>query len=165
MSTIYLSLGSNIGDRPENIAQAINALQKHGVSVTRQSSLYETEPADVPAELKNQKWFVNGVVEAETELQPRELMDLLLAIEHALGRERRVPKGPRTIDIDILLFNSQVIHEPGVEIPHPRMVLRRFVLAPFAEIAPRVRHPVSGKTIAELLAAVPDESEVRRLAG
>lgn len=133
--------------------------------MSRQSSLYETEPADVPAELKSQNWFVNCVVEAETELQPRELMDLLLAIERALGRERRVLKGPRKIDIDILLFDSQVIHEPGVEIPHPRMAERRFVLTPFAEIAPLLRHPVSGKTIAELLAAVSDESEVRRLAG
>jgi 2-amino-4-hydroxy-6-hydroxymethyldihydropteridine diphosphokinase len=165
VSLIYLSLGSNIGDRSENIVQAIDALQKNGVRVTSQSSLYETEPADVPEDLKSQNWFVNCVVEAETDLQPRELMDLLLAIERGLGRERRVPKGPRTIDIDILLFDSQVIHEPGVEIPHPRMAERRFVLAPFAEIAPQARHPISGKTIVELLAIVPDESEVRRSSG
>jgi 2-amino-4-hydroxy-6-hydroxymethyldihydropteridine diphosphokinase len=103
------------------------------------------------------------VVEAETDLMPRELMHALLEIERALGRRRRVPKGPRLIDIDILLFGSSVVRTPELEVPHPRMAERRFVLVPFNEIAPAARHPLLKKTIAELLADTPDRSEVRPL--
>jgi 2-amino-4-hydroxy-6-hydroxymethyldihydropteridine diphosphokinase len=159
VKTIYISLGSNIGDRAENIARAVAALALHGVRVTRQSSLYETEPV----EFRNQDWFLNCVVEAETDLMPRELMHALLEIERALGRRRRVPKGPRLIDIDILLFGSSVVRTPELEVPHPRMAERRFVLVPFNEIAPAARHPLLKKTIAELLADTPDRSEVRPL--
>ena len=159
MKTIYISLGSNIGDRAENIARAVAALALHAVRVTRQSSLYETEPV----EFRNQDWFLNCVVEAETDLMPRELMHALLEIERALGRRRRVPKGPRLIDIDILLFGSSIVRTPELEIPHPRMADRRFVLVPFNEIAPAARHPLLKKTIAELLADTPDRSEVRPL--
>lgn len=164
MTTVYLSLGSNMGDRRENITRAIRELEPHGVRVTRQSSLYETEPFDVPAELRNQAWFLNSVLEAETDLSPEQLMLALLDIERSLGRERRVPKGPRLIDIDILLVGSQVVHSPEVEIPHPRMAGRKFVLEPFAEIAPDARHPVLKKSVAELLEAVEDRSEVRKYA-
>jgi 2-amino-4-hydroxy-6-hydroxymethyldihydropteridine diphosphokinase len=157
MKTIYLSLGSNIGDRAENIARAVAALAKHGVRVTRQSSLYETEPV----ELREQEWFLNGVVSAQTDLAPRDLMAALLAIERSLGRERTVPKGPRIIDIDILLFGDAVVKEPQLEIPHPRMAARRFVLVPFAEIAPDAWHPVLRKSIGALLDETPDRSEVR----
>jgi 2-amino-4-hydroxy-6-hydroxymethyldihydropteridine diphosphokinase len=164
MKTVYLSLGSNLGDRAQNIARAIEALGTHGVRVMRESSLYETEPVDVRG-----GWFLNCVVEAETDLMPRQLMRVLLAIERSLGRERHAPadsKGPReprTIDMDILLFGLSVVQAPDLEIPHPRIAERRFVLVPFAEIAPGVRHPVLQQTIAELLALASDRSQVRRI--
>src|SRR4029077_3554550 len=113
MTTIYLSVGANIGDRAGNIQRAIAALGAHHVRVTRVSALYETEPV----EMREQAWFLNCVVEAETDLRPQELMDALLEIERGMGRERRVPKGPRLIDMDILLFGSSVVHTAGLEIP------------------------------------------------
>ena len=157
MKTVYLSLGSNLGDRVQNIVRAVEALPAHGIGVVRQSALYETEPVD----MRDQRWFLNCVIEAETDLMPRQLLHALLGIEHSLGRQRRIPRGPRTIDVDILLFSSSVIRTPELGIPHPRITERRFVLVPFAEIAPSVQHPVLQKTIAELLAVTPDRSQVR----
>jgi len=154
---IYLSLGSNLGDRAANLERAVEALSGIGVRVLRRSSTYETEPVD----LLEQPWFLNCVVEAETLLEPRQLLDGLQAIESGLGSRKLVQRGPRMIDLDILFYEAAVIQEAGMEIPHPRLAERRFVLIPLAEIAPEFRHPVLRKTAAELLAATQDRSAVR----
>jgi 2-amino-4-hydroxy-6-hydroxymethyldihydropteridine diphosphokinase len=156
---VYLSLGSNLGDRAAFLDRAIEALGAAGVRVLRRSAIYETEPVDAPA----QGLFLNMAVEAGTALAPEALLAALLGIERSLGRERIVPRGPRTIDIDILMYGSSVVREAGLTIPHPSMSARRFVLVPLAELAPGVRHPVLGLTIAEMLAACADASRVREL--
>lgn len=157
MKKVYIALGTNVGERAENLERAIEMLGERGVRVVRRSAIYETEPV----ELREQGWFLNCVVEAETELMPGQLMKALLGIEREMGRRRRVPKGPRVIDMDILLFGTSVVRTRDVEIPHLRMAGRRFVLAPMAEIAAEVRHPVLKRTIGELLSGLEDKSEVR----
>jgi len=154
---IYLSLGSNLGDRAVNLERAITALPGAGVQVLRRSSLYETEPVDFLA----QPWFLNCVVEAETLLMPRQLLHALQAIERAFGSRKLVARGPRVIDLDILFYGASVIRTEEMEIPHPRMAQRRFVLVPLAELAPGLRHPVLGSMIAEMIAAAQDKSTVR----
>ncbi len=148
--TVYLSLGSNLGDRQQNLRAAIERLRQLG-AVLSVSSIYETEPVEMPA----QPWFLNCAIAVETDKMPRQLMANVLAIEQAMGRRRLQPKGPRTIDMDILLFGSSVVRTPKLTIPHPRMHQRRFVLEPLAEIAPDLRHPVLKKTIRELRDALP----------
>jgi 2-amino-4-hydroxy-6-hydroxymethyldihydropteridine diphosphokinase len=158
MKTIFLSLGSNVGNREQNIAHAIEAMALRGVQIRRESSLYATEPVDLPT----QSWFLNCVVEAQTELMPRQLLHALQELELDLGRRRLVRRGPRVVDIDILLYGSSVVRTPELEVPHPRMANRRFVLVPLRELAPSLRHPTLKKTIAELLAETRDRSQVRR---
>ena len=160
MPIIYLSLGSNIGDRESNLRAAIDALPSAGVRVTQVSSLYETEPVDY----LDQPWFLNCVVEAETGLDPHVLLRTLRSIESQLGGIKEFSKGPRGIDLDILLYDSETIDTAELQIPHPRMLLRRFVLAPLSEIAPALQHPVWHATASQLLAQSSDKSQVRRQA-
>ena len=159
--TVYLSLGSNLGDRAKNLRNAIAALGSAGVRVVRVSSLYETEPVD----FLDQPWFLNCAVEAVTARAAPDLLQALRGIETQMGSKKLVAKGPRLIDIDILLYGNEVIDTPELQIPHPRMHLRRFVLEPLAEIAPSVQHPVSHLSISELLTRTPDKSAVRVAAG
>lgn len=154
---IYLlSLGSNIGDRKRNLARARRLLEKNGVAVLKASSVYRTEPVDV----REQPWFDNQVLKVLTGRRPHELLALAKSIEAALGRVATVKKGPRTIDIDILLAEDTILETPELTIPHPRMAARNFVLIPLCEIAPRAVHPLLRKTVQELLRLCPDRSSV-----
>lgn len=154
---VYLSLGSNVGDRAANLKQAIDLLGEFG-KVVAVSSFYETEPVEVTA----QPWFVNCVVALETKKMPRQLIAAVLDLEQQMGRRRLQKKGPRTIDIDILLFGKSVIEMPGLTVPHPSMHERRFVLEPLAEIAPDALHPALKRTIRELRDALPPGQAVKK---
>jgi 2-amino-4-hydroxy-6-hydroxymethyldihydropteridine diphosphokinase len=155
---VYLSLGSNIGDRESHLRDAISRLENQG-RIQSIASFYETEPV----EFTDQARFLNCAVALETEEAPEQLMESVLHIEQEMGRERQQNKGPRTIDIDILLFSDTIIDSPKLTIPHPAMHARRFVLQPLAEIAPEVRHPVLKKTIRELLGALPAGQAVEKV--
>ena len=159
----YLSLGSNLGDRKLHLRNALTRMDAVG-KVTAVSSFYETEPVDVT----DQSWFLNCAVVLETTHTPAQLMAELLQIEQQMGRRRTQKKGPRTIDIDILLFHDATTGDAITDslhltIPHPAMHQRRFVLEPLAEIAPDARHPVLQKTIRDLVAQLPAGQLVRKL--
>jgi 2-amino-4-hydroxy-6-hydroxymethyldihydropteridine diphosphokinase len=159
MPTVYLSLGSNIGDRQANIRAAIAALSPAGVRVKQISSIYETEPVDY----LDQPWFLNCVLEAETDLQPLALLEELRSIETHLGSQKEIAKGPRQLDLDILLYGAETIATSDLQVPHPRMLQRRFVLTPLAEIAPHLKHPSWPAPASTLLSHLTDPSQVRRL--
>lgn len=154
----YLSLGSNVGNREKNLREAIRRLGTLG-RVVSVSSFYETEPV----EFTEQPWFLNCAVALETAQSASQLMSGILEMELEMGRQRLQKKGPRIIDIDILLFEDEIVKTPDLTIPHPAMAERRFVLEPLAEIADQARHPVLKRTIGELLRALPPGQTVRRV--
>lgn len=154
---ILLGLGSNISDRAANLKDAIKLL---GLPIVAMSSVYETEPVDY----LNQSWFFNQVLQCETSFHPLKLLAECQRVEKELGRTREISKGPRTIDIDLLFYNDEILNTPDLTIPHPAIPQRRFVLVPLAEIAPDFVHPELNLTTRELLERCPDQSEVKRIA-
>ena len=152
MATVYIGLGSNLGDREATIRAAVDRLRAHPqIKVTAESSLIETAPVGGPA---GQPTFLNGAAALETDLEPDALLDVLKGIERDLGRRPRTRWGPREIDLDLLLFEDRVIETARLTVPHPLMAQRRFVLAPLSEIAPDARDPVTGRTVREMLAGI-----------
>ncbi len=157
MTTTYIALGTNVGDRENNLRAALRLLAEAGIRTLKFSSIYETEPVD----FLEQAWFLNAVLEAQTDLPALDLLHRLRAIESAMGSKKPFAKGPRLIDLDILLYGNDTIATPELQVPHPRMLQRRFVLVPLAEIAPNLRHPQWSATAQQLLATSKDPSVVR----
>jgi 2-amino-4-hydroxy-6-hydroxymethyldihydropteridine diphosphokinase len=161
MSTVvYFALGSNIGEREQNLREALRLLNESDVRITKISSIYETEPVDY----LDQPWFLNAVGEARTALSAVALLANLRYIESRMGSKKLFAKGPRLIDLDILLYGDETIATPDLQVPHPRMLQRNFVLAPLAEIAPNLRHSSWPASVSELLSRSEDPSLVRKLA-
>jgi 2-amino-4-hydroxy-6-hydroxymethyldihydropteridine diphosphokinase len=157
MSSVYIALGSNIGDRAQNLREAIRLLRESAVHISKISSIYETEPVDY----LDQPWFLNSVLEAQTDLPAPQLLATLRQIESQMGSKKAFAKGPRLIDLDILLYDDVTMVTRDLQVPHPRMLQRNFVLAPLAEIAPNLRHPSWAATASKLLAHSPDQSIIR----
>ena len=155
----FLSLGSNLGDREKNLNHALFALEKEGVEILKISSLYETQPVDFPSQL----WFYNQLVEVRTKANPESLLDLVKKIEQKMGRKRQQKKGPRIIDIDIILAEGSVICKKELKIPHPRMEKRNFVLLPFVEISPDTVHPILNEDMKTLWKRSGDRSIVKQI--
>jgi 2-amino-4-hydroxy-6-hydroxymethyldihydropteridine diphosphokinase len=155
---VYLGFGSNIGDREANIQRALDQLQIDDLRLLRVSSLYETEPMG----FHDQPWFLNQVAEFVTELLPLQLLQRIQAVEKMLGRKREIANGPRTIDIDILLFGDVIMKTAELTIPHPRYRERRFVLEPLLEIGPTLKDPETGQTLSAMMAAIPGQAVQRR---
>jgi 2-amino-4-hydroxy-6-hydroxymethyldihydropteridine diphosphokinase len=154
LSIAYLGLGSNVGDREAMLRSALEDLDRPDLRLLRASSIYETEPVG----FLDQRWFLNLVAEFDCELYPRQLLQRTQRTERNYGRLRTLPNGPRTLDIDILLYGNSVMKTAGLEIPHPRFRERRFVLAPLAELDPELLDPVSGKTVRAMLADLQGQS-------
>ncbi|HWT01431.1 MAG TPA: 2-amino-4-hydroxy-6-hydroxymethyldihydropteridine diphosphokinase [Pyrinomonadaceae bacterium] len=155
----YVGMGSNMGDRAGNLLLAVRGMMDAGLAVRRLSAVYETEPVDV----KEQPAFLNMVAELRVTLfSPEQTLARLLRVEYALGRRRDVRRGPRTVDLDLLLYGDERRETEFLRLPHPRLHLRRFVLAPLAELVPELRHPTLHRTVAQLLAGTSDESQVER---
>jgi len=157
-STVFLSLGSNRGDRRALLRAAVAGLPAAGVVVERLSSVYETEPVEV----RRQPWFLNCVLQGRTQLAPLALLTALLGLERQLGRRREQERrqGPRTLDLDILLYDAVVLRQGRLQVPHPGVARRRFVLVGLAELAPDLAVPPSGLTALQLLRRVPDHAAV-----
>ncbi len=156
---IFIGLGSNQGDRQASLKRAVEALKGPGVRTAFASSVYRAEPVEVI----DQEEFLNQVVGCMTALPPEGILEVCLAVERSMGRVRTRDKGPRVIDLDLLLCGDAIREDAALRVPHPRMHLRRFVLVPLVEIAPEARHPILRKTAAELLRTCPDRSRVERL--
>ncbi len=154
---VYVGIGSNLGEALDNCRRAIQAIAADRRNQLFQCSpLYRTEPVGK----KDQAWFINGVIAVATSLRPREFLDFLLEIEHKMGRERGERWGPRVIDLDILFYGAEVLNEGGLQIPHPRLHERRFVLIPLRDIAPHLEHPLLAKTISQIISELPEEEKV-----
>jgi len=158
MVTCYIALGTNIGEREDNLRAALRHLPDVGVHIQRVSSVYETEPLD----FVDQDWFLNAVLEGQTELDALDLLRALRIIEAQMGSRKAFAKGPRLIDLDVLLYGMETIDTPELQVPHPRMLDRKFVLVPLAEIAPTLRHPTWKSGVTQLLATTNDHGQVRK---
>ena len=156
MATVYLSLGSNLGERDQYLAQARQAIERSFGSA-RFSKVYETEPVD----FIDQPWFLNQVAEIQTDLAPETLLEWVRVLEAQAGRQRKTPKGPRTLDVDILLYDDWVLDVEELVLPHPRLEMRRHVLVPLVELTPERVIPVSQHTVQEALDQVKDASQVK----
>jgi 2-amino-4-hydroxy-6-hydroxymethyldihydropteridine diphosphokinase len=154
LKTVYLGLGSNMGNREAALQQAIRILHSQDLRIRRLSSVYETSPQENVA----QPWFLNMVLQAETTLFPMRLLLRAMNVEMKMGRKRHVAKGPRIIDVDILLYGNTIVNSQRLQIPHPGIPGRRFVLEPLAELTPDLRHPVNQRTMRDLLSGTTEQS-------